>query len=129
MERSRILLLAAIGFGAGVIVGASASGWRRIAQSHFEPGFARIEACHVEPDDQTLVCATPVGAGDLLLATDLSEEADRVVLVTHASVYIPGGSGFKNLSATLDTSRIVLTRPLGGRKVIDGASGKTVPLN
>ncbi len=126
MRRFQIPLLVVVAFGAGAIIGIVGSGWLRGPQSHFEAGFARIEACHVEPDDRTLVCATPVGAGDILLATDVSEEADRVVLVAHASIFIP--NGFKNLSATLDTSRIVLTRPLAGRRIVDGASGKAVPL-
>ena len=100
-----------------------------MSQSHFEPGFARVEGCHVESDDRTLICGTPVGAGDVLLGTDVSEEADRVVIVAHSSIFVPGGNGFKNLSATLDTSRIVLVRPLAARRIIDGASGRAVPVN
>ncbi len=121
-------MLVATVFAAGVIVGTAASGWMRISQSHFEPGFARIDACHVETDDRTLVCGTPVGSGDILLATDVKEQADLVVLITHSSVFIPGANGFKNLTATLDTSRIVLARPLAGRRIVDGASGKAVTL-
>ncbi len=124
-----MLVFVVMAFGAGVITGLAGSGWLRISQSHYEPGFARVEGCHVESDDRTLICATPVGAGDVLLGTDVSEEADRVVIVAHSSIFIPGGNGFKNLSATLDTSRIVLARPLAGRRIIDGATGKTVPLN
>lgn len=129
MKRSQIALLVAIALGGGVIIGAATTGWLRISQSHFEPGFARIDACHVEPDDRTLVCGTPVGAGDILLATDVNEDSDRVVLVAHSSIFVPGGNGFKNLSATLDTTRIVLARPLAGRRITDGASGKTVLLD
>ena len=129
MRRFQIPLLVVIAFGAGVIMGVAGSGWLRASQGHFEPGFARVEGCHVESDDRMLTCGTPVGAGDVLLGTDISEEAGRVVIVAHSSIFVPGGNGFKNLSATLDTTRIVLARPLAGRRIIDGASGKTVPLN
>jgi len=100
-----------------------------IAQSydaHYEPGFARIDGYSADTSGQTLVLSTPVGAGDLLLGHDLKETSDSVIVTVHSSVYVPGRNGFKNLSATLDTTRVVLTQPLGTRRVIDGATGRTV---
>ena len=110
------------GFLAGVVVTG------RTLTSHYEDGFARIESCRLERDQRTLTCATPVGAGDVLLGTDVSEETSRVVITVHASVFVPGPDTFKNLSATLDSTRIVLVEPLGDRQIVDGASGKIVRL-
>lgn len=95
-------------------------------QSHYESGFARIDGYSVDAEGRTLVLSTPVGAGDLLLGHDLEEKPDGVIVTVRSSVYVPGRNTFKNLSATLDTTRVVLAHPLGTRQVIDGATGRTV---
>lgn len=127
VRRSRAILLAVATFVAGVMIGAAVE--RPLSeQGRYEPGFARIEGCHVESDDRTMTCGTAVGAGDILLGVDVSEETTQVSVVAHASVFVPGRGMFKNLSASLDTRRLVLAHPLAGRRIVDGASGKLVSL-
>ena len=113
-------------FAAGVVVGVIALSAARSNDSHYEPGFARIDGYSLDPDGRTLVFSTPVGSGDVLLGYDLAEKADAVTVTVRASIYVPGRNTFKNLSATLDTTRVVLAQPLGTRPVIDGATGRTV---
>jgi len=97
----------------------------RVYTWHYEAGFARIDGCHVE-SEQILICSTPVGEGDILLGAHVSESTNTVAIVVRASIWVPGRDGFKNLSATLDTTRIVLAAPLGDRSVINGATGEVV---
>jgi hypothetical protein len=52
--------------------------------------------------------------------------ATAEAVTVRASIYVPGRNSFKNLSATLDTTRVVLAQPLGTRPGIDGATGRTV---
>lgn len=117
--------LALLLFSVGVVVGVALSNVAGI-QSRYEPGFARIDGYSVDTEGRTLVLSTPVGAGDLLLGFDLQEKPDTVIVTVRSSVYVPGRNTFKNLSATLDTTRVVLAQPLGTRQVVDGATGRTV---
>ena len=126
MRSTRTAAALALGLVVGIVLGAGAVNFARGYDAHYEPGFARIDGYSVDTSGQTLVLSTPVGAGDVLLGHDLKETSDSVIVTVHSSVYVPGRNGFKNLSATLDTTRVVLTQPLGTRQVIDGATGRTV---
>jgi len=126
MRSAPIAAALALGMVLGVAVGAVAMYVVRSYDAHYEPGFARIDGYSVDTTGQTLVLSTPVGAGDVLLGHDLKETTDSVIVTVHSSVYVPGRNSFKNLSATLDTTRIVLIQPLGTRQLIDGATGRTV---
>jgi hypothetical protein len=114
------VLLLAVGAALGGVAMYSA----RAYDATYQPGFARLEGYSVSADGRTLVVGSAVGAGDILLGPEVDERPDSVTVTVRASIYVPGRNMFKNLSATLDTTRIALTEPLGARQIIDGASGK-----
>jgi hypothetical protein len=122
----RSIVAAILIFAAGGAVGVLATNAAHSYDTHYEPGFARINGYSVSADGRTLVFSTPVGAGDVLLGHEVTEAPDTVTLIVRSSVLVPGRNSFKNLSATLDTTMIVLKEPLGARRVVDGATGKIV---
>lgn len=127
LSKRVVAVFALLVFAAGVGVGATAWYLLARADAHYEPGFARIDGYSLDAGGRTLVLSTPVGSGDLLLGHHVNETSEAVTVTVRASIYVPSRNTFKHLTASLDTTRIELGRPLGARMVIDGASGRTVP--
>jgi hypothetical protein len=100
-----------------------------LAQDHYTAGLGRIDAYSVGEPPTMLTIYFTVGAGDIAGDASVTEDSRAVTVKANTSVFSPGTGGFKNLAGYPKQTTVTLKRPLGERAVIDGGTGRSVPLS
>lgn len=121
------VLTLAVVFGAAAALGART--WLDLESAHFTPGVARIDGYARDPGGREITLDIAIGAGDAVDRVDVIEEAGspgRILVTVRTLVYVPPRGTFKNLAATLTTTRLTLQQPIGDRSVYDLANDRVV---
>lgn len=101
----------------------------RMSQDHFMDGLGRIDAYSLGEQPTVLNIYFTVGAGDVAGDASVNEDTQAVTVNVNTSVFVPRRGAFKNLAGTFRHTTVTLRRPLGDRVVIDGGTGRAVPLS
>ena len=100
-----------------------------LAQDHYTAGLGRIDSYSVGEPPTVLTIYFTVGFGDIAEDSSVAEDSRAVTVKANTSVFQPGTGRFKNLAGYPKQTTVTLNRPLGQRVVIDGGTGRTVPLS
>jgi hypothetical protein len=100
-----------------------------LAHDHYIAGLGRIDAYSVGEPPTVLTIYFTVGAGDIGEDASVTEDSRAVTVRANTSVFSPGTGRFKNLAGYPKQATVTLKRPVGDRIVIDGGTGRTVPLS
>lgn len=100
-----------------------------LSQDHYMPGLGRIDAYSIGEQPTVLTIYFTVGAGDVAGNVSVTEDSRAVTVKANTSVFVPGTGRFKNLAGYFRQTTVTLKEPLGGRIVIDGRTGSSVPVS
>jgi hypothetical protein len=130
MRPSKARLLWVVILLAGVaVVAVVYANEERLSQDHYTAGLGRIDAYTIGEQPTVLTIYFTVGAGDVAGDASVTEDSRAVTVKVNTSVFVPGRGRFKNLAGYFMQTTAALKRPLGERVVIDGGTGRSVPLS
>jgi hypothetical protein len=101
----------------------------RLSQDHYMAGLGRIDAYSIGEQPTVLTIYFTVGAGDVAGDASVAEDSRAVTVKVNTSVFVPGRGRFKNLAGYFMKTTVALKSPLGERVVIDGGTGRSIPLS
>ncbi len=129
LSRARWVVAVVILLSALAAVGATYAYTLYLEQDHYAAGLGRIDAYAIGEQPTVLNIYFTVGAGDVPRDASVTEDARTVTVKVNTSVFIPGRGRFKNLAGYFKQTTVTLRDPLGERVVIDGGTGRVVPLS
>ena len=128
LTRARLVCVIIL-LGALAAVAAAYAYTHYMSQDHYMAGLGRIDAYSIGEQPTVLTIYFTVGAGDVAGDASVSEDSRAVTVKANTSVFVPGTGRFKNLAGYFRQTTVTLKEPLGGRVVIDGGTGSSVPLS